>query len=635
MVWVPFERSPPELIEQDEQRRGRRMRWLRRQWYRHVLKRLDKYGWPTIGALAVGALVLGYLGFEQHHEQGGDGILDNAYRSVQLFVLQSGDVDPPIPLLLELGRWLAWLVTTVVAVVAVLALLRDRVARLRGARAKNHVVICGLGRCGVRLAIGFRSRGEKVVGIERSASAPGIEACRREGVIVVAGDGMQATILRQAGIRRARRLIAVCGDDGVNVDVIVKAHDLTDRDRARPLDCYAHVADPDLREFIREFAVRSPKARVLRINSFDVSERGAPSLLREDALFHEDGATPHPPSHIGVVGLGQTGSHIVLTLAERLRTTTHAPARRVPVTILDRNADKLTEALRRRHPQVDERLELMPRAVDVDSPLFPTASLRANLADPDGVTSLYICLDEDVRGLRAALILRKALDPKPVPIVVRTTEHASRSPFTDELGESPVNVHIVHMLDRACTPDDILLGTNEAIARAIHEEYLRSEKARGESPRTNPSMVPWDELPEPLKDSSRDQASHVGAKLREIGCDIRTFADHTQTTPVTFTDSEVERLARMEHVRWFEERLAAGWKLGSRKDVERKKSPDLVPWEELSDEARERDRVLVRGLPDFLATAGFAIVRRDVTADDGQDPAGATASPSRSAVETT
>jgi RyR domain len=122
-------------------------------------------------------------------------------------------------------------------------------------------------------------------------------------------------------------------------------------------------------------------------------------------------------------------------------------------------------------------------------------------------------------------------------------------------------------------------------------------------------MVPWDELPDVLRDSNRDQASHIGAKLREVGCDIRSVAELDQSLPVTFTPQEVERLAAFEHERWVRERVAAGFTFAPAKDIERKQTPYLVPWEDLSEETRDHDRNMVRGLPAFLAKAGFAIVR--------------------------
>ena len=67
---------------------------------------------------------------------------------------------------------------------------------------------------------------------------------------------------------------------------------------------------------------------------------------------------------------------------------------------------------------------------------------------------------------------------------------------------------------------------------------------------------------------------------------------------------------------WVEERKQAGWTRGP-KDLEKKTSPHLVRWNQLDEDTREIDRVFIRGLPRFLARAGFQIVR--VEEGDGPD----------------
>jgi hypothetical protein len=66
----------------------------------------------------------------------------------------------------------------------------------------------------------------------------------------------------------------------------------------------------------------------------------------------------------------------------------------------------------------------------------------------------------------------------------------------------------------------------------------------------------------------------------------------------------------MEHLRWVEDRLRQGWRLGPRRDVAGKRSPYLVPWDELSEEVRDLDRDSVRAIPRLVAELGLSIFRR-------------------------
>ena len=54
-----------------------------------------------------------------------------------------------------------------------------------------------------------------------------------------------------------------------------------------------------------------------------------------------------------------------------------------------------------------------------------------------------------------------------------------------------------------------------------------------------------------------------------------------------------------------EDRLA----LWAAKDVEAKRSPYLVPWEELPDRAREWNRSAVRSIPSLLASVNLAVMK--------------------------
>lgn len=171
------------------------------------------------------------------------------------------------------------------------------------------------------------------------------------------------------------------------------------------------------------------------------------------------------------------------------------------------------------------------------------------------------------------------------------------------------NIHAFGLLDRVCKPELLLGGTHEILARAIHEDYVRNQKEKGSTPETNPSMVRWEDLLEHLRESNRRQGDHIGIKLRAVGCGIAPLTDWDAEL-FGFTPEEVEKLAVMEHDRWIEERRLDGWKYGEKKDIKKKTTPYLVPYNQLSEDIKEYDRNTVRALPVFLAKAGYQIRRQ-------------------------
>jgi hypothetical protein len=122
-------------------------------------------------------------------------------------------------------------------------------------------------------------------------------------------------------------------------------------------------------------------------------------------------------------------------------------------------------------------------------------------------------------------------------------------------------------------------------------------------------MNDWDELNEDLRESNRQQTDHLFIKLRAIGCDA--VAKEDPRPPVKeFTRDEIEMLERLEHRRWMNERLLAGWTAGEHSESLRK-NPNLVPWEDLDDGTKKFDREAVNKIPALLEADGMKVCRRD------------------------
>jgi uncharacterized membrane protein len=154
----------------------------------------------------------------------------------------------------------------------------------------------------------------------------------------------------------------------------------------------------------------------------------------------------------------------------------------------------------------------------------------------------------------------------------------------------------------------------EQLARAIHGAYLQAAVGRGEALSSRPSLQAWEELPDEIKESNRAQARQVGEKLAAIGCFMVPVFDPALT--FEFEQEEVQLLARREHERWMEERMAIGYAPGpARQD---RTHPDLVLWEELTDEEREKDVAAVQNIPALLDGVGFQALRGGVLDGSGQ-----------------
>ncbi len=137
----------------------------------------------------------------------------------------------------------------------------------------------------------------------------------------------------------------------------------------------------------------------------------------------------------------------------------------------------------------------------------------------------------------------------------------------------------------------------ERIAEENHNHFLSGFPHAEKSP-TSPGRQPWLTLDLIYRESNRDQAAHIPAKLAAVGCELVPIGSDRQLHDFPFTDPEVQTLAQMEHERWIAER--------SQKQPDH---PDLKPWSELSQETKDKDIRHIHDLPLILHAAGWRIVR--------------------------
>ena len=121
-------------------------------------------------------------------------------------------------------------------------------------------------------------------------------------------------------------------------------------------------------------------------------------------------------------------------------------------------------------------------------------------------------------------------------------------------------------------------------------------------------MRDWEELPEDLRAANFAQAADIENKLRALGYELtETFA--LRPTDIEITHEQLEKLARAEHRRWMEERLSQGWNHAPERDDVLRRHPLLVPWEQLGESEREKDRDAIRNVPLLVAEAQLRVRR--------------------------
>jgi hypothetical protein len=566
---------------------------LRTIWRRHLRPVWQNYSWAVIGGLVVLTIVLGvfYLALRPLNK---------------IFV----SVDSSLALCQTGIKVLGTTLTAFATIKAVTAIFHQQIQAIRLSLSTGHVVICGMGKKGSFFTKAFYEDGYTVVLVSSHKDAGKLEQFRDLNILIVVGDPTDREILQKARVHKAQYLIAVCDNDGDNAEIAVNARGLVGDSPHLVLTCLVHITNPHLCTLLKEREIMAQKGNAFRMEFLNVFESGARQLLKEFPGFG-DGAPGSPP-HLLIVGLGPMGKSLAVHAAMLWRLAPEKPIKKLPITLVDKDADQTKKFLELHFHQLNDFWDLIPVKLDIDSPQFYQAKF---LQDEQGrciITMVYVCLEEDSRGLSAALALFQQLRHEEVPIVVQMDGNAGLATLLqddDNDGGSFPNLHSFGLLDHRCRTDLLLCSTHEILARAIHQDYVLLQTQKGLTRETNPLLVPWEELSEDIKESNRRQADDIGKKLKKIHCDAKPLTDW-DAEMFEFTSEEIDVLAQMEHERWLNERRQQGWTYTpGAKDLEHKKSPYLLDWEDLPEDLKQYNREAMRSLPVFLAGVGFQIFR--------------------------
>jgi hypothetical protein len=344
----------------------------------------------------------------------------------------------------------------------------------------------------------------------------------------------------------------------------------------------------------------------------------------------------HEVSHFAVLGFGPMAQTLVLQLAR----LSHFPnCKRSRFTIADRGIDGLGREFLSRYSRFtawsETSIGVSGFSADADRwdgpqqrlppPLFtgiPHAieyvanarfvELPASLADerfahalmdqfsePGVKPVVFLCAESDRDSFQCAVRLRERLDclgdrhidGRSVPIFVALP----KEPALAEVCLRDTDRRLIPFGDcqAAAALRAIESPPRDYFARKIHEAYESAAVER----KKKATVTPWSQLPEHFRESNRQAADHLAIKAAVLGYRIIRRGPGQRTPGIQFDRISAAigmTLSEMEHYRWAAERLLGGWRPAAAVDRQRKQHDCLVPWEHLSDEARQKDIDQVR-----------------------------------------
>ncbi len=192
-----------------------------------------------------------------------DNILEAFYQTFQLLTFQSSlafpDSDPLGEVMFFLFPFLG-LALIFQSVLNFARLLLDKSSRREAWQVslastyQQHVIVCGLGRVGLRAINQLLEAGYEPVVIQLNWDSEFVPQLIQRSIPVVLGDARNPEVLRQAGLLRARALICAISDDLANIEIALIARNL----RPDGMRCVLRIFNEDLdRSLERSFGQHS------------------------------------------------------------------------------------------------------------------------------------------------------------------------------------------------------------------------------------------------------------------------------------------------------------------------------------------------------------------------------------------
>jgi len=201
------------------------------------MKRLTPWRRLAIGGTA--ALILWVVGIVGYMAIEGFSFLDAVYQTITAVTTAGfGEINPLgsggrifTIIIIILGVIVILYVLTAVMQIAVEGELENvlGVRRMKGKieALRDHYILCGFGRVGEEIVRDFVARGVPFVIVDSNPEA--IERARKQDYLLLEGDATSDAVLIEAGIERARCLLAASDSDSGNTYIVLTAKALNPR----------------------------------------------------------------------------------------------------------------------------------------------------------------------------------------------------------------------------------------------------------------------------------------------------------------------------------------------------------------------------------------------------------------------
>ena len=528
------------------------------------------------------------------------------YEILMLFLLDGEwtlDLDS-VPLAIEIVRFAAPLVAIASIVLVIAKSTRIALANYIVRFYRDHTVVVGLGEKSLQFLQTYR-QGSRLVVVESDPDNSLIDRARGLGFNVMVCDQVDIGLLGRLNFERATDFLIFTDSDDNNIELVLKLLDITGRNNWADQDTrlHIHLDDIGLSQQLESHPVFSAEHSKTEIYFFSVYDMSARLLLRDypSELFAD--VAGQKRIHLAIHDFGRLAEKVIV---ESLLLFQFRNQSRLRITVYDRDADRIRKRMRANHPHIETLCDVDYRQQDAQ---FAQEFLEQELTVLQSVTQHIFCGASDKDNLAQALRLRKLLLEATscnAPIFVRMHRSTGLAQLVHADGgqpEIPDGIYAFGMLDQVMHADNVLSAHLESLAHAMHQMYV-DDAATGD--RAMSASRAWSQLTQSERKQNLLKADHWPVRLRAT----RYTCDEQVAPVIQYSEEAALLQAVMEHNRYVNQKLNAGWTFGELRSNAARTNPFLVPWEELPVEQRDKETADASAQASYIADNMGVFVKR-------------------------
>ena len=442
---------------------------------------------------------------------------------------------------------------------------------------QNHLISIGISKKGRQLLQSLREdKNQQGIAIEKETEHANISAVKKQGHKVIIGNAEDENTLLEAGIKRASDLIVFLDNEQTVIEVVESVQQIYKKSNCdNALRCYVHLRNPRLIDLVKnadlQFANNS-----IDLHFFNIHKMVARQFFTKLVQDLEAGNSKDLEK-IVFIGFGDFAKAILL---QALRIM-HLHPNKEPIIAI------YTEGANRAQTQFQERYPMAHKIGKISFHEFEgsfTAILdEQNLVELNKRAIVINAFDHDEINLNNALELLQKSRQSDFAIYTLNAEGRGLRALMEGSNENQ-RIHFFGGIEESCSIEFITGEKQDKIAQAIHDDYQKLTS--GEASESSRYTSDWHTLSEDAKDANRTQADHIPFKLLLTGKPLNS----SNPKDLQFTPEQVEYLAIIEHKRWMAHRYLHGWDFGTTRSDDLKLHPSLVPWEQISEAEKQKDR---------------------------------------------